>query len=56
MESEACEPLEIETGLVTHAEIRTAIKQMKNGKAAGIDGMTRKLMKADLETTLAVLY
>jgi len=33
LESEACEPLKIETGPVTHAEIRTAIKQMKNGKA-----------------------
>ena len=33
VESEACKPLEIETGLVTHAEIRAAIKQMKNGKA-----------------------
>ena len=42
----ACEPLEIETGLVTHAEIRTAIKQMKNGKAGGVVGMT----------TVAVLY
>ena len=43
----ACEPLEIETGLVTHAEIRTAIKhEMKNGKAGGVDGMT----------TVAVLY
>ena len=56
MECEACEPLEIETGPVTHADIRTAIKQMKNGKAGGIDGMTTELMKADLETTLAVLY
>ena len=56
VESEACEPLEIETGLVTHAEIRTAIKQMKNGEAGGVDGMTTELVKADLETTVAVLY
>ena len=56
VESEACEPLEIETGLVTHAEIRTAIEQMKNGKAGGVDGMTTELTKADLETTVAVLY
>ena len=55
MESEACEALEIETGSVTHAEIRTAIQQM-NGKAGGIDGVTTELMKADLETTVAVLY
>ena len=44
----------IETGLVTHAEIRAAIKQMKNGKAGGVDGMTTELMKADLETTVTV--
>ena len=56
MESAACEALEIETGLVRHAEIRTAIQQMKNGKAGGVDGVTTELMKADLETTVAVLY
>ena len=56
LESEACEPLEIETGPVTHAEIRTTIKQMKNGKAGGVDGVTTELMKADLETTVAVFY
>ena len=48
MESEACEALEIETGPVAHAEIRTAIQQMKNGKAGGVDGVTTELMKADL--------
>ena len=41
---------------VTQAEIRNAIKQMKNGKAGGVDGMTAEQMKADLETTVAVLY
>jgi len=56
LESEACELLEIETGPVTHTEIRTAIKQMKNGKAGGVDGVTTELMKANLETTVAVLY
>ena len=53
VESKACEALEIETGPVTHAEIRTAIQQMKNGKAGGVDGVTTELMKAD---TVAVLY
>jgi len=56
LESEACEPLKIETGPLTDAEIRTAIKQMKNGKAGGVDGVTTELMKADLQTTVAVLY
>ena len=43
VEGEACKPLKIETGPVTQAEIRTAIKQMKNGKAGGVDGMTAEL-------------
>jgi len=29
---------------------------MKNGKAGGVNGITTELMKADLETTVAVLY
>ena len=29
---------------------------MKNKKAGGVDGMTAELMKADLETTVALLY
>ena len=56
VESEAYETLEIETGPATHAEIRTAIQQLKNGKAGGVDGVTTELMKADIETTVAVLY
>ena len=56
VESEACEALKIETSPVTHVEIRTAIQQMKNGKAGGVDGVTTELMKADLEATVAVLY
>ena len=56
MESGACGALEIETGSVTHTEIRTAIQQMKNAKAGGVDGVTTELMKADLETTVAVSY
>ena len=49
VESEAYETLEIETGPATHAEIRTAIQQLKNGKAGGVDGVTTELMKADIE-------
>ena len=54
-ESKACEALEIETGPVTHAEIRTAIQQTQNRKAGDVNGVTTELMKADLETTVAVL-
>ena len=28
----------IETGPVTHAEIKTAVQQMMNGKAGGVEG------------------
>ena len=56
LEREAHETLEIETGPVTEAEIRTAVQQLKNGKAGGVDGMTSELMKVDLETTVAVLH
>ena len=54
VESEACEALE--RGPVTHAEIRSAIQHIENGKAGGVDGVTTELMKADLETTVDVLY
>ena len=56
LEREAHETLEIETGPVTEAETRAAVQQLKNGKAGGVDGMTSELMKADLETTVAVLH
>ena len=38
VESEVCEALEIETGPVTHAEIKRAVQQMMNGKAGGVEG------------------
>ena len=47
---------EIEEGPVTKLEIKNAIKDMKNGKAAGIDNITVELMKADIDTTADVLH
>ena len=42
---------DIDTGPVSKAEIRRAIKTLKNGKAPGKDMITAELLKADLEFT-----
>lgn len=47
---------EIEEGPVTKLEIKNAIKDMKNGKAAGIDNITVEMMKADIDTTVDALH
>ena len=41
---------EIEEGPVTKLEIKNAIKDVKNDKAAGIDNITVEMMKADIAT------
>ena len=47
---------EIEEGPVTKLQIKNAIKDMKNSKAAGIDNITEEMMKADIDTTVDVLH
>ena len=47
---------DIDTGYITKEEIRRAVGNMKNGKAAGIDSMTVAMLKADVETTTNVLH
>ena len=42
---------EISTDPITEAEIRTALRKMKNGKAGGKDEITAELLKADMNTT-----
>ena len=37
------------TGPITREEIKTAIKQMRNGKAADRDNIAAELLKADME-------
>ena len=41
----------ISTDPITKAEIRTALRKMKTGKAGGKDEITAELLKADLNTT-----
>ena len=47
---------EILSGPITKIEIRNAILSMSAGKAPGIDGITVELLKADISTTVGVLY
>ena len=47
---------EIEDGPVTKLEIKNAVKDMKNGKAAGIDNITVEMMKAGIGITVDVLH
>ena len=42
---------EISTDPIAKAEIRTALRKMKNGKAGGKDEITAELLKADMTTT-----
>ena len=44
---EAKEPLEINCNPPTLVEVKTAIQKMKNGKAAGLDGVTADMLKAE---------
>ena len=46
----------IDTELFSKEEIRTAIKQLKNGKAPGIDNIGAELLKADIETSRNILH
>ena len=45
----------IKTGPITREEIKTAIKQMRNGKAAGRDNIATELLKADMEISATEL-
>ena len=42
---------EISTDPITKAEIRIALRKVKNGKAGGKDKITAELLKADMNTT-----
>ena len=46
----------IDCNTPTKEEIRTAIKQLRNGKATGPDGIPAEALKADLETSVEMLH
>ena len=48
--------LDIESRTLTRDEIRIAIRQLRSGKAAGPDGIACEALKADIETTVDMLY
>ena len=52
----AAQDLDIVSGTLTRDEIRTAIRPLKSGKAAGPDGIPCEALKADIETTVDMLY
>ena len=49
-------PLDINCNTPTKAEIRKAIKQIKNNKAPGPDGIPAEALKADIETSVNMLH
>lgn len=48
--------LDIDCNPPSREEIRQAIKQLKNGKASGPDNIPAEALKADIETTVNMLY
>jgi len=47
--------IDVSDKCITQQEIKQALKNMKNGKAAGMDYITTELLKADIETTACLL-
>ena len=46
----------IDIGEITKREIRSALGDMKSGKAPGIDSITADLLRVDTDTTVQVLH
>ncbi len=47
--------IDVSDECITRQEIKQALKNMKNGKSAGMDSITTELLKADIEITAFVL-
>jgi len=47
--------IDVSDECITRQEIKPALKNMKNGKAAGMDSITTEFLKADIETTACLL-
>ena len=50
------EALDIEMGTPSKDEIRMALRDMKCGKAPGVDNITAELLKADIETSVDKIH
>ncbi|VDP83139.1 unnamed protein product, partial [Schistosoma curassoni] len=48
--------LPIDVNPPTKDEIRIAVRQIKNGKAAGLDNIPAEAVKSDIEVTTNMLY
>ena len=46
----------IDIGEITRGEIRSALGDMKSGKAPGIDSITADLLRVDTDSTVQVLH
>ena len=55
-EVEEANEVSINTGAITKDEIRSALGDMKSGKAPGIDNLTADLLRADTDPTVSVLH
>ena len=47
--------LDVRDQCITRQEIKAALKNMKNGEAAGMDTITTELLRAGKETTACIL-
>ena len=47
--------IDVNDECITRQVIKQALENMKNGKAAGMDSITKELLKADIETTVCLL-
>ena len=48
--------MEVDESRPSKEEVKRAIRHLKNGKAAGPDGIPLEAIKADLETSAEMLY
>ena len=56
IDTDNIEELNIDTGPPTIQEIKLALREMKSGKAPGIDNITTEILKADIETTVREMH
>ena len=53
---QGAQPLNVNTGPISIHEIKTALKNLKNGKAAGADNIPPEALKAGGQTSVNILH